>query len=187
MIIKSSRLKSKKLEELVLYIACKSQNDTYFGMTKLNKLLYYSDFMSYLYNEEPITGATYIKEERGPITPALLRAIERLKEKGKIAISKVNFYGYGQKRVIPLKDPDISSFTAEEIALVDEIIDCFKNDTAQSVSRISHGELGWQVAKWGEEIPYEVALVMSPEETKKNLTPFDIKHAKSLLESIKTT
>lgn len=184
--LKKDRLKSKKLEELVLYIAYKSQNDKYFGMTKLNKLLYYSDFMSYLYEEEPIVGATYIKKDQGPITPDLLSAIERLKEKKKIAISEISFFNFTQKKVVPLKNPDISCFKPEEIALVDEIIEHFKDNTAKDISKFSHGELGWQAAKMNEIIPYEAVLVMSPEETAKNITSFDIKHVKTLAENFKT-
>ena len=50
-----------KFRELILLIAVKSEGDSYFGETKLNMLLFYIDFLSYLELGLPITGQKYQK------------------------------------------------------------------------------------------------------------------------------
>jgi hypothetical protein len=41
------RFDKEKFKELVLYLAEKCETDPSFGVTKLNKLLYYCDFVAY--------------------------------------------------------------------------------------------------------------------------------------------
>lgn len=140
---KKYKLKKKKLEALILYIATKSQNDPTFGMTKLNKILFYSDF-SFYYEKEPITGAKYVKGDQGPMTHDLPDALDNLKAENKIAISNIKYYGYTQKKVVPLTNRDVSLFSSEEIAIVDEIIDFFRDKDAKSISEYSHGAICYQ-------------------------------------------
>jgi len=45
-----------KFRELVLYLSEKSQDDKKFGATKLNKILYFCDFGSYVKLGQPVTG-----------------------------------------------------------------------------------------------------------------------------------
>src|SRR5437660_6974881 len=48
-----------RYKELVLYICQKCATDQKFGATKLNKILYFSDFLAYAELGEPITGFEY--------------------------------------------------------------------------------------------------------------------------------
>lgn len=50
----------------MLYIAKRSLTDPYFGYVKLNKILFYADFVAYGELGKPITGATYIRNLYGP-------------------------------------------------------------------------------------------------------------------------
>ena len=50
---------NKRLRELVLYVSHKCSNDPTFGATKLNKILFYSDFWSFFRFGEPIAGLRY--------------------------------------------------------------------------------------------------------------------------------
>lgn len=52
----------EKLKELILYITIRSEGDRHFDSDKLKKLLFFSDFLAYLYFGEPITGHEYIRE-----------------------------------------------------------------------------------------------------------------------------
>ncbi len=49
---------TEKLRELVLYIADKCEEDRTFGAVKLNKILFYADFISFAEYGEPITGVS---------------------------------------------------------------------------------------------------------------------------------
>jgi hypothetical protein len=145
----------KKLEELILYIAAKCQNDPNFGATKLNKILYYSDFYNYANHGVGITGSEYMKLEYGPAPKRLLPVSRKMKINGDIAIQEISLStAYKQKRVVALRDPDLSVFSADEINTVHMIIDAFKSKNAKDVSDLSHGR-AWRIAGLKESIPYE--------------------------------
>ena len=68
-----------KLQELILYIARRSEDDRHFGANKLNKLLFYSDFLAYAKTGRSFTGAPYERLEHGPAPRGLAAALEELK------------------------------------------------------------------------------------------------------------
>lgn len=152
----------EKLRELILYIADKCEQDTYFGATKLNKVLFFADFLAFKQLGHSITGAEYIALEHGPVPRRLLPVKEQLTNEGDIAEQQ----RFRQKRIVVLREPDLSKFSAEEIALVDAVIDALRHQNAETVSNLSHGFLGWKAA-WAEReatdkqsvIPYSTVFV----------------------------
>ncbi len=151
----------RKFEELMLHIAQRSANDRRFGATKLNKLLFYGDFLAYLYFGQPITAHRYQALPQGPAPIALLPVLRRMEEEKAAVVTQSEHYGFMQKRLVALRDPNYDLFSAQEIALIDRLIEDFWNLTAKQISEHSHQLLAWQVARPSEEIPYTVALVGS--------------------------
>jgi hypothetical protein len=47
----------QKMKELILYISQKCADDTKFGATKLNKILYFSDFLAYASMAHPLRAS----------------------------------------------------------------------------------------------------------------------------------
>jgi hypothetical protein len=78
----------EKLGELIVYISEKSANDPRFGATKLNKLLYFSDFLAYGNFGRPITGAIYRHLKQGPAPRHLEEVRDRLAASGAIQIAE---------------------------------------------------------------------------------------------------
>src|SRR5437660_10500981 len=76
----------QRLRELILYIADRSKDDPKFGATKLNKILYFSDFVSFREYGEPITGAMYMRLENGPAPMHLVPVRNEMLESGEIAM-----------------------------------------------------------------------------------------------------
>ena len=149
-----------KLQELILYIADKSADDPNFGATKLNKLLFFSDFLCYAQFGEPMTGARYQKLERGPAPRDIVQFQERLVRQGDAAVKQVQRFGYSQKRLVALRPPRLSRFTAQEIKLVDDVVDALWKESARGLSDLSHERmLGWQLADMKEDIPYETVFL----------------------------
>jgi hypothetical protein len=72
------RYDPEKFRELVVYVASKFEDDPPLGDVKLNKILYFSDFLTYNRLGSPITGARYQKQKLGPIAVPLLMAREQL-------------------------------------------------------------------------------------------------------------
>lgn len=132
----------KKFGELIVYLAMKCDDDVCFGATKLNKLLFYSDFAAYRALGAPITGAEYRALPFGPAPKELLPARERLVREKAIALQAFG----NQHRVIALREPDLSVFSANEIAAVDLVLEKLADLDAGKISEISHAFLGWKAA-----------------------------------------
>jgi hypothetical protein len=143
-----------KLGELIVYVAQKCAGDASFGATKLNKILYYADFLSYFKTGKAITGVTYMKLPNGPAPKRLVPVRNRLEEDKAIERVEMIYHGYRQNRVIAKRKPILTYFTADDIAQVDEVIECLSGVNAKTVSRISHN-IAWEIAGAQGEIPYE--------------------------------
>jgi len=163
-----------RLRELMLYVAQRCSDDPTFGATKLNKILYFSDFISYLNDGRPVTGTEYMAQQHGPVPRRLLPVRQELESAGEAAIEKRTRLNYEQHRLVPLRDPDLSLFSAREISIVDQVIERLKGRPAWQVSLLSHG-MAWNVPQEGESIPYQAAFLSS-----EPLTPEDIARAQEL-------
>lgn len=148
-----------KLRELILYIARSSEGDKSFGSVKLNKLLFYSDFLAYLTLEQPITGHEYQALPQGPCPRAMLPILKQLEESDELRIREEPYFGKIQRRPLALREPHLRRFTGDEIVLVDRLIERFWGMSATKISELSHEFIGWQVVEIGEVIPYSMALI----------------------------
>lgn len=153
------KIDENKFKGLVLYIADKCSDDPDFGATKLNKILFYSDFHSYGYWGKPITGAAYFRLKHGP-APKHMKPIR------------------DQNRTIPLTEANLDVFSAKEIALVDKVIEEFGGLNADDVSTVSHMEAGYKIAGNKEDIPYEAVFLSS-----RPLTDYEVQHGLELAET----
>jgi len=154
-----------KIHELVLYVCAKSAKDERFGRTKLNKILFFADFLAFANTGKAITEVTYWTLPWGPGPKCLLPVLDKLTKAGRLAEQDINFYEKPQKRPIALKAPDLKHFTAEEISLVDYVIEKLWNLTAAEVSEFSHRFLFWWDAMPEKTlIPYAAAWVSVPRE-----------------------
>jgi len=150
----------QKFRELLLYIASRSEDDPNFGATKINKILFFSDFEAYARFGKPITGAVYQRLPQGPAPRAMLPIKRSMTENRDIIEREVLLYSnYRQKRLIANRNPNMSLFSAEEISLVDEVIADNINMNARGVSDKSHELDSWQLAVNLETIPYQSALL----------------------------
>jgi hypothetical protein len=150
---------NNKFRELILYIAKKSEGDDTFGATKLNKLLFFSDILSYLRLGKSISFQEYQCIERGPAPRKLLPIRDELIAEGSATIEWVNFFGYPQEKLIATREPDLKSFPKEEIDIVDEVINQWWGTNGSTISKCSHELIGWQYADEGETIIYETSLI----------------------------
>lgn len=172
----SAKNTDDKFKELILYIAKRSFDDPFYGATKLNKILFFSDFLAFKKFGKSISGQMYRKLDFGPVPTQFQEVRDKLVQDGDAARQKTVIAGFEQDRLVHLRDPDLSLFSGEEIAIVDEMIDLLRTKSASEVSEFSHRFIGWQVARIGEEIPYETVYVKSREPTAKENA-----HARTLI------
>ncbi len=135
----------EKLKALVQYICFRCSDPSLLGKTKLNKVLYYSDFAAYVRLKASITGEQYVKHQFGPVA---------------------------------LRQPSLALFSADEISLVDEMIEviCYQH-SARSISEASHTRV-WEAAHVGEEIPYSSAFI----HRLRSISPDDLDWARLYIE-----
>lgn len=155
---------TQKFQEMILYVAKESEGDPRFGATKLNKILFYADFSAYRKWGRSISGQEYQKLEWGPAPRHLVPAVEALEAAGECVQAQRDVYGHQLKKLIALREPDLSLFSAGEIDLLRDVLDNLRDLNATEVSGLSHEFLGWQAAGHGETIPYETCLLGRPRE-----------------------
>lgn len=170
----------KRLAELMLHIANKCEDDPNFGATKLNKILWWADFISYAKTGKPITGVEYQRLGNGPAPKRLLPVRKKLCDKQEAVVKKhIKYNNRTQQRLIALREANYDLFTAQEIAMVDEIISDFWEDNASSISQFSHGK-AWEIAKDKQSMPYE-SIFLSDNPT----TRFDVIRTHELADELR--
>lgn len=164
----------KRVKELIIYILNKCESDPAFGATKLNKILFHSDFRSFETFEKPITGEKYQRLEYGPAPVAMVPVLEEMVEQ-KIIIPRDNlFHGRQQKRYLATRSADLSLFSGQDIAIIDDVIQKQWGKTGVEVSEETHG-IQWATHYNGDLIAYETAFLSD-----EPITPGDICRTKEL-------
>lgn len=152
----------EKFRALVLYIAHKSREDPWFGAVKLNKILYYCDFLSFAKRYQSITGASYVKLTEGPVPKELLKERQALVDEGLAELKFEKVFRYVQHRLVPVSKEDRFSyiFDNDELEIIDSAMQVLGPMSGKEVSDLSHKEMGWVIARRGEFIPYETAWMV---------------------------
>lgn len=154
-----------KFKELVLYVALRSAEDAGFGRTKLNKVLFFSDFLAYQESGASITGAEYQKLEHGPAPRQMLPILRELLESGDASEVPRRVGTYSQRRLVAMRQPRLDLFSGQEIAVVDDVVDLLSGKGAVDVSELSHQmSLGWQVVDLNDTIPYGTVFWSRPDD-----------------------
>jgi hypothetical protein len=148
-----------KFAELIVYIARRLGPEAALGRVKLAKLLMQSDFGTYQRRGRPITGATYEKWEHGHLPRELLLAQRDLEADGSITTEDVDYYGKTLKHITALRDPDLSEFDEDELAVIEGALRDFGPESATYLRELSHQELGWRLAGDKEVIPYNTVFL----------------------------
>lgn len=165
----------RKLRELILYIVQRSQDDPNMGATKLNKVLFRSDFGSYLHLGEAITWHPYFKLANGPAPRHLIDIRRGMVADGLVRIAKVDVGAdKPMDRWEALRPPDLSSFTREQLAFVDGVIEAMSDQTGTRAAEDTHLMVGWRLASMREDIPYETAFLAD------HASPADIDRGRQL-------
>jgi hypothetical protein len=168
----------EKFKTLVHYVCSKCEDPSLLGSTKLNKILWYSEALSFLNFGKSITDARFVKRQFGPAPAAILPILSELESEKTLLIRDASFYGFPKKEFISLKAPVLGdSFTREEISIVDLVIGEVCNEhTAKSISKISHDAI-WEMAEIGEDLPFYTVLAEQGEITEEDVAWADTKIA----------
>ncbi len=164
-----------RLRELIVYIAGKFLTCEFFGVVKLNKTLFHADMLSFRRHGTPITGSRYKKDERGPVPVHILPVQKQMEARNEIRVVPEDMYGgLMQRRIVPLRKPDLSVFSGRDIAIVDEVIHALWSKTGAQVSQESHG-VQWNTRVLQDLIPYEASYLSD-----EPITPADVERTAAL-------
>lgn len=159
----SFNFESRKFKELMLYFSQRGIDEgLVIGSTKLNKLLFFTDFRAYAELGEPITGARYQKLSHGPAARELLpMRTEMLKDREvrfrERPVDDLNDV------LVPISQPNVTAVLFDdERKIADEVFDELRPYNATATSDYSHHRsAGWKVVDLREDIPYESAFVLT--------------------------
>lgn len=127
--------------------------------TKLNKLLFYADFVCFRNHGHSITGLQYARIDRGPVPDnyQLLCAIVTEDQKIVEVEEEVFPSGASGERFRSRKDPDISIFSNDELAVLAAVHQRFAGMSATRISDLSHEEDGYKKTPHAQLINYKFA------------------------------
>ena len=152
-----------KFKEVLLYILEKIGALHNIGEAVICKLLYFIDFDYYEKYEEQLIGAVYIKNHHGPTPAAFNEIIKKMEKDGDIIQVVKKYFQYDQRKYLPLRNANLSVFSAREKSLIDSEIERFKNKNAKEMKEISHRDVPWIGAKNLQPIDYEAVFCRTPE------------------------
>ena len=156
----------EKLKNMILYLVKRLDGIL---ETKLNKLLWYCDFLNYKETSVSITGSQYIRLPYGPVPDNYERIIgimqPELLDKDEIPFNTKEGMVLG-KQFTTLVEPDESIFSEQEIKVMNFIADTFRNYTSTTIKEKSHQETAYLKCKDRNIISYEYAKDLSLSLTK---------------------
>ena len=148
----------EKFREVLLYILNKVGARPNVGETVLYKLIYFIDFDFYEMYEEQLIGATYQKNTYGP-TPIEFAAITKeMIENKEIEKVKSQYFSKDQKKYLPLRNARLDILSANELKLIDEVINRLADKNESQLSEYSHGDIPWKVTEDKGIIEYETVF-----------------------------
>jgi transcriptional regulator with XRE-family HTH domain len=152
----------QKFKEVLLYILSKAGSKPNIGETVIYKLLYFIDFDFYEKYEEQLVGATYMKNEYGPTPVEFIKIVDQMINSEEIEKVKSGYFNYPQTKYLPLRKPDLTKFMANEIEVIDDVLNRLSDMNAAQISAYSHSDVPWLTTGDGETIEYESVFYRTP-------------------------
>ncbi len=145
----------ENLKNMIFYLA---SLDGGILKTKLNKLLFYADFIHYRNHSVSISGARYINLPFGPVPDNYEMHLFDLRVEGKIEQLEIPFNDeMTGENLVAIGNFDTSSLPDSAINVLTAVFNHFKEMGSVKISELSHQEDGYKETKKLEPISYEYA------------------------------
>lgn len=125
--------------------------------TKLNKLLFYSDFLHFKEYGKSITGAKYARLPYGPVIDNYEFFLGVMIHKQRLSVEEKMFGNYPGEVYIPKENPSIEVFKAEEIHTLAKVKSYFEDFSATMIKDRAHQEKGYRETEDSQPISYRYA------------------------------
>lgn len=152
-----------KLIEAALYLGERSENDPYFGVSKLARLLYYSDCAAYLRLGQPITGTTYLHFPHGPYPENWHAARMKMEQSGAVTVLRDRHaQGYHRYGLLTNWPANREILAPAELDEMDAQLARFAGYSAAAIEDYSQYEAAWLATEDGQPMSYALAGVAAP-------------------------
>ena len=152
----------QKFKEVLLYILNKVGAKENIGETVIYKILYFIDFDFYEKYEEQLIGATYIKNKYGPTPVEFAKIVEKMIEGKEIEKVKSEYFNFPQTKYLPRRKPDLTNLKANELEVIDDVLNRLSEMNGSQISAYSHNDVPWMTTDNGETIEYESVFYRTP-------------------------
>ena len=136
----------EKFTEMVVYFTEKLQP----WKTKLNKLLFYADFVMHKQSGYSISGVQYRAIPMGPVPNNFNTIFEYLANNDDVDVYYTTFPDGGigeQFKLNSKREFNSELFSENELLVLENIAERFKNTTTDGIIEISHKEKAWKETK----------------------------------------
>lgn len=151
----------EKFTEMVVFFSEKIQP----FKTKMNKLLFYADFLMFKQSCFSLSGVRYKAIDMGPVPHNFQSIFEYLSNGNEIDIFTTEFpQGYSGEQFKARKDRPFNAnlFSETELEVLEKVSKVFKRTSANSIIELSHLEEAWKKNKKNKSvISYEYAFELN--------------------------
>ncbi|MDP2176244.1 MAG: DUF4065 domain-containing protein [Bacteroidota bacterium] len=151
----------EKFTEMVVYFSEKTKP----FKTKMNKLLFYADFLMFKQTCFSISGKRYVAIDKGPVPDKYASIYEYLANENIIDIQYSEFNGgYTGEQFYARKDRsfNFNLFTNEELSVLEKVASVFKTTSTSDIIELSHLEEAWKKNEIDKSvISYEYAFELN--------------------------
>jgi len=148
----------EKFTEMVVYFSEQMQP----FKTKMNKLLFFADFLMFKQSCFSISGVRYNAIDMGPVPNNFQSIFEYLANNDEIDVFYTQFdQGYTGERFVPRKDRPFNSgwFSESELQVLSKVTAAFKTTSTTEMIELSHLEEAWKKNEKNKQtISYEYAF-----------------------------
>lgn len=156
----------EKLKNVILYLAKRLDGVL---SVKLNKLLWYCDFLHFKETSVSITGTQYVRYTYGPVPKKYHLITDIMQDEELLDKNEVEYdteKGIVGERFTALVEPDKSVFSEREIQVMNFVADTFRDYSSTEIKDKSHQEAAYKKCKDGDIMSYEYAKELSLSLTK---------------------
>lgn len=144
-----------KFRQVLLYVLGKTAAKPNVGQTVIYKLLYFIDLDYYEKYEEQLMGLTYIRNRFGPTPREFAQVVDEMKRDHAIEEVKSTYFTYEQRKFLPVVNPNLKLLNAQELEMIDSVIDRYSDLSANELSALTHEDTPWLAAEEGQNIEYD--------------------------------
>jgi len=151
----------EKLKNMILYLVKRLDGAL---KTKLNKLLWYCDFLHFKETSVSITGTQYVRLPYGPVPNNYDLITDVMQREGLLDKNEIPFNtarGVVGEQFTTLAEPEEGIFSEEEIKVMNFVADKFRRYTSTRIKDMSHREAAYTKCEDGDIISYEYGKELS--------------------------